>query len=530
MRYSVHQVSAKSWELRDKDGIVLGTFDDGVGVTGYDLAVSVIGGLIQQALAAVVDESVAPGATVEGDGLLPERWVSDQGIAFSERLPGGRDFSSCSWTWRDPASVLVPLMLLDETTDWGHLGAELAGFCEEFSLGGGTVASAGRFYDNEVGLAARNLLLDGRRFGVSVDPTENVTVSFVCTEFEDDGWCIDGDYVFEEYEIGALTMCPIAGFENASIMLDAGAADANASADGQAAVEVPKLAAALTTPARPPRDWFTLEEPRIGEPFLGTLGDEFLVEQEDGNVACPLQILDDGRVFGHLARWGDCHAGFEQSGMCVTPPRSATAYAHFHVGAVPCDDGTSVSTGTLTVGCDHAPHFDAPGARDHYANSGLGWADVRVMDGEYGPWACGVLRPSVTEAQVRLLRSLVPSGDWVTVGGDLELVGALMVNTPGYPIAREVEKLAASAGWGPGLEVKLTASAKGGKLRKLTAAGVVRRCPECEKRAQLARAGLGAGGAGFEREVLKRLGVIERRTRHLAAVEAAAMRARLADA
>lgn len=528
MRYSVHQVSAHSWELRDKDGVVLGTFDDGVGVTGYDLAVSLLGVMIQQSLAAV---DAAPDATTVGDGLLPERWVSDQGIAFSERLPGGRDFSECAWSWRDPGAVLVPLMLLDETTEWGHLGADLAGFCEEFSLGGGTVASAGRFYDSEIGIAARNLLLDGRRFGVSVDPTENVTVNFVCTEFEEDGWCMDGDYVFEEYEIGAVTMCPVAGFENASIILESGAPAAAASDAAASAAPGAKVMASLAIPTRPPRAWFELAEPALGESFMGTLGDEFLVEQEDGRVACPMQILDDGLVFGNLARWGDCHAGFEQAGMCVTPPRSATAYAHFHVGTVVVDDGTSISTGPMTVGCDHAPQFDAHGARDHYANSGLSWADVRVIDGEFGPWACGALRPGVTAEQVRLLRSLSASGDWVTVGGELELVGALMVNTPGYPVAREVEKLAASAFASEVLRpVKVTASARAGKIRKITAAGIVRRCPECEKRAALSRAGLAGQGAGFEREVLRRLNVIERRTRHLAAVEAAALRAQLTDA
>ena len=160
-------------------------------------------------------------------------------------------------------------------------------------------------------------------------------------------------------------------------------------------------AAALSIPLHPPVGWLTMDEPQIGDPLL--------VEQIDGSWAVPPTIGDDGRVFGHIARRGAYHVGDSRTQV----PKSPTNYAHFNVGVVVADDDRRISTGPLVMGCDHPGlGLDVYEARDHYAHSGMAWADVHVIEGEHGPWACGVLRPNVTEAQLRILRASAWSGDW----------------------------------------------------------------------------------------------------------------------
>lgn len=529
MSYTLAQLDDKTWELRDANGTV-GTFTDDGARTGYDLGMIALSGIITAERARLATEGDAAGADAtapaSGDGLLPERWVSDKGVAFSVQLGGGRDFTNCDWSWRDPSSCLVPLMLQD-VTDFAHMSAKLAGFVEEFTLASGIVASAGRFYDNDAGVEFRNLLLDGRRFGVSVDPTENLDVDeeFICEELDDEGWCIDGSWIahFLKYEIGGVTGTPFPGFEDASIILDTGAAPAAAAAAASTTVR-----ASLTVPDRPPRSWFTMPEPALGEPFLDGLGDDVLVEQLDRAgapvaLACPLTILDTGQWWGHLTWWGQCHVADPWGpGRCASAQPSASAYRDFMSGETVCDDGTRIATGVFTVGCEHSSAFDVHGVQDHLAHAGLGWADARIIDGVHGPWACGSLKPSVTEPQLRLLRSLTLSGEWVG-----ELAGVLAVNRGGLPVQRS---LAASAL--PGRTVAsgvLRASTRAG-MTKLVGGNLVGRCLECEKRA---RAGAAAGGrTGGSRElatVLRRLDEslalgreLEQRTRHLIPAEAAA--------
>jgi hypothetical protein len=238
-----------------------------------------------------------------------------------------------------------------------------------------------------------------------------------------------------------------------------------------------------------------------------------------------LTITDEGLVYTHLTYWGECHVADPWGpGVCASASRSSTGYRDFLTGVTTCDDGTNVPSGVLTVGCEHSSAFDAPGVRDHLAHSGMGWADVHIVDGVYGPWVCGTLKPTITEAQVRLLRSLSLSGEWLG-----ELAGVLAVNTPGLPIQRA---LAASA-LGPDRHVAnavLRSSAHGGKVTKLVGSNIVRRCPECAKRAQMAGGGDALAGAKAFNKVLGVLEVLERRTRHLAVTEAEATAARLRSA
>lgn len=479
--YTIRQAGER-WEVLGPAGEVLAVLDT------YALGLAYIAGQLGELAQLAV--AADPEGDEGEDGLLPEAWVSDPAMCFSTETGDGRDFTECTWTSRDPATSLLPLMLQTET-EMGHFGAVLAGFMEQVDTSATNPTAGGRFYDSEAGRAARDLLLGGRRFGVSVDPGA-VEFDWQCVQEDDDGWCIEDRMVFTAYEVIGLTMTPFPAFAEAAIVLAGEAASA-------APARLPALAA--SAPARPPAAWFAEPEPQVG--------DERLVRQPNGSWACPLTITDEGQVYGHLAAGYDqCHVG--HPGLCVSPPRSAAAYVHFNVGEVVTAEGERVPTGALTVGCDHAPlSMSAAGARDHYANSGLGWADVQASDGELAPWVCGALRPGLGDDDMRVLRALTLSGDWRRQGGALELIGALAVNSPGFPVARQA--VAASSLAQPAT-VRAGARVANGVQQALVASNVVTRCADCER---ARAAGARPGGGALSPEAMQLLRTLERRTRHL---------------
>lgn len=554
--FTINQ-TATGWEVLGPDGARIGEV-----LATYALALDVIAqqlaALQEWAAALAVDNPTeATGAT--DDGLLPERWVSPT-TTLSEPTGDGRDFTECAWTWRDPAVSLLPLML-QTCTDMGHFGAELAGFIETIGAGsegtGGT-NSAGRFYDSEQGRALRDMLLGGRRFGVSADPGPGTEAEFHCTEFEDDGWCLDGDMVFTAYEVIGLTATPFPGFATAYIQLEGTPAaapdipveggDAGPAASVQAAggrqqrtrgavgvLERPATAT-MAIPARPPRAWFEIPEPEPGQTGMldvyGMPVEELLVEQDDGRLGVPLTILNDGRWFGHAALWGSCHVG--RLDMCVQPPESLTAYRHFHIGATTLADGRTIPTGNLVVGMDHPDLALAWSlAQDAYAHDGRTWGTGRATNGTLGCWMSGCLRPDQTEAQVDLLRQLALSGDWRSIDGSpLEMIGTLAVPIPGFPISREAIAASGDVIGGPA-RFATRLSGMDQTPTALVAAGQVHRCPECAKRAALARRqqsdeGLLRTVVAELRSTRVSLDTLERRTRHLVpdAVAAAAKQLR----
>lgn len=167
-------------------------------------------------------------------------------------------------------------------------------------------------------------------------------------------------------------------------------------------------------PLVPPAEWF--EDPELDGPT-------------------PLTITADGRVYGHLAEWSKCHRGI--SGRCVFAPRSKNGYASFYAGGqILLDDGEQVPVGRLTVGAHHASLTASPQATAaHYDHSGTVAAFVRAGEDRHGPWLAGATRSDATPEQIRDLRANPPSGDWRnTEGRGLELVAALAVPVPGFPV------------------------------------------------------------------------------------------------
>lgn len=166
-------------------------------------------------------------------------------------------------------------------------------------------------------------------------------------------------------------------------------------------------------------------------------------------------ITPEGRTFGHIATWGECHIGLP--GVCTAPPASLTDYAYFKTGMVPTRDGSFAEVGQLTIGAGHASdRLGYRGAAAHYDNTCSVWADVNVGEDAHGIWFAGSVRPNITEDMVYAARASGRlSGDWRDIHGNLELTAALTVNVPGFPIP------------------KVGIATEGGRQTALVAAGVV---------------------------------------------------------
>lgn len=162
----------------------------------------------------------------------------------------------------------------------------------------------------------------------------------------------------------------------------------------------------------------------------------------DGPTA--LTVTADGRVFGHLAAWDTPHIGL---GRHVVPPKSPTGYKFFHQGVVPTGEG-DLPVGKLTLGTGHAPvdgRTDAVAAAAHYDDTGMVAAVVRAGEDKHGIWLAGRIVPGTAPERVDELRRSGVSGDWRGIDGAMELVAALAVNVPGFPIPRTEELVAGGA-------------------------------------------------------------------------------------
>ena len=181
---------------------------------------------------------------------------------------------------------------------------------------------------------------------------------------------------------------------------------------------------------RPPAGWFT--NPKFGS---SPEQDARLVRDDrQGVVGAPVTVTKDGRIFGHLALWGACHTGFSE---CVSPPASQAGYRYFHVGSVETADGSEVATGRITLDTLHAGRkMSAVDTLAHYEHTGLAVADVVAGEDDHGIWIAGAVRGNVSEEQRAALKASPLSGDWRRIGGSLELVAALAVNSPGFPVPR----------------------------------------------------------------------------------------------
>lgn len=177
-----------------------------------------------------------------------------------------------------------------------------------------------------------------------------------------------------------------------------------------------------------PSEWF--QNPEFA------IDDGRMVQDTQGNWACPLKITEEGQVYGHIAGWKTCHTNWADE--CTLAPHSATGYAHFLLGEVLTDSGY-VPVGNLTIGGGHAKgRLGLRAAIEHYDNSTAVFADVTVGEDEFGIWCAGWVRPGTDEAMIHAARASKLSGDWRhnPTTNSMEMIAALAVNVPGFRIPR----------------------------------------------------------------------------------------------
>lgn len=308
----------------------------------------------------------------------------------------------------------LPLLMQLQTSE-GHLQSVTVGRITRIWLGEGGMYASGDFLNNDhapqaieqlrAGVIGPSVDLDDLTYEMrNPDGTPFSDVAFM-EALERGEEPVKPEFVVTDGRISATTLVAIPAFNEVKIEL--GTADLEGDYAEYALV-------ASAAPVRPPLAAFA--DPELTGPT-------------------PFTITEDGRVFGHVATWSTCHVGFP--GSCVTPPQSATSYAYFHTGALLADDGTTVPVGRVVVGTKHATlSASLRAAAQHYDETGAVGAYVRAGDDEHGIWVAGVLADDLTEQQLATLRANPLSGDWRRSGGSLEMVCALSVPVPGFPIAR----------------------------------------------------------------------------------------------
>lgn len=392
-----------------------------------------------------------PGRRFHAVAIVEAVWTGD-----------GRFFEQGSVTWRD---LPLPLLATDKSPH-GPGDVEPAitiGSIDtverrsnEIHVWGAYVQSS----DPEV-TRLQNLIFEGHLRGVSIDGDDPEYEVIIPAEMmaeptldEDGDLVMSGAFprqVFSHVRMMGLTVVPFPAVEEAFIEDDDAALLAALGAEhgvtGWVTPPRPAVVAggAVAAPERP------LTSP-LGEiPLIPPPGffDELALEGPT-----PLTVLASGELYGHLALWGTCHIG-SPPGECITPPTSATNYAHFLLGEIVCSDGSRVACGKITMGTGHADlaltagapapvwHVDAAplaltasAAAAHYDNTGTVVAHVTCGEDEWGIWLHGAVMPGLSPAQLRVLMGSDLSGDWRRVGNNLELVAMLAVNVPGFPKPR----------------------------------------------------------------------------------------------
>lgn len=335
--------------------------------------------------------------------------IAEEGV----RTVDGREFAAGSIDWREPPLSLMYIRQNDPSGRGGHKTSVAAGtitevWREDNEEGFGKIYGKGFFATDEYGVEARTAIAEGVISGVSADVGGAVVEELATDE--------DGSQrrIFRRGTVLAVTALPIPAFNDTKISI----------------VPEETIVASASEGWAPQSAWF--ENPNLSEPT-------------------PITITADGRVFGHAALWGTCHVGYRD--RCVTPPHSKSQYSYFNVGSVITADAKTVHVGRMTAGTNHAAiEFGAQPAKDHYDNTGWAAAFVHAGEDQHGIYVAGTVSPTATPDQIAVLRASSISGDWRAIGGALEMVGVLAVNTPGFPIPK------ARAGLVAGAQVSLIAS------------------------------------------------------------------------
>lgn len=367
--------------------------------------------------AAGAPASVTVTETQEGNRMAQYRSFTSVLAVIGEKTDDGRMFAAdIDLSFRD-----FPLPLLwQRQASGGHFDSFTVGVIEDAHIDGTKVIGSGYLLNTpeadeaadqaEHKVTAPSVDLGGATWVLTDEDGNPVDWESLLDEGVDPGSIRITETITSGKILGA-TLVSLPAFGSTSLtvgeLVDKGSAE-----ESIAASLVASVAAGFTPPSYP---------------------GEFFANPEFSGPTMP-QLTADGRIMGHLATFNTCHVGIQDS--CVMAPRSQTDYAWFHTSPpVLTTEGKRVSVGRLTVGGGHAGAGLGVGpAVAHYDDVGTAFALVHVGEDEHGIWFSGVPAPGATEEQIAAGLSAPLSGDWRVVGGNLELVAALAVNTPGFPI------------------------------------------------------------------------------------------------
>lgn len=309
--------------------------------------------------------------------------------------------------------TLPRALMYQRLTGERHLGSAIIGRIEAIGFEHGMVTARGSLLDS-VDYDIIEALESGA-MGPSVDLDD---IEYVMDENE--------QIVITKWRVAGATIVSVPAFADVSFTLDplppelatepapVGYDDWTAYSASLTTFAMQTQERMAATPVLPPAEWFAPPE--------GVTG------------LVPLTVTEEGRVFGHIAPWGECHVGLPG---CVTAPSSLSSYAHFMVGSQRLAEGGAVPVGTLVTGPRHADAQMAfRAAQAHYDDIASAVARVSAGEDEHGVWVAGWMLPDADPTRVEQFLASPVSGDWRRVGGSLELIAVCSVNAPGFPVPR----------------------------------------------------------------------------------------------
>lgn len=351
-------------------------------------------------------------------------------VAFDDTETGdGRWFGS--FTWRPGVHALKqfhPSAFGDEPVIIGHV--------DSYEKIGGVVFGFGVYYDTAEGRDCAAMAVSGSLSGVSAEPGGLGEVEY--WEWTEDGpdSPADGIFIrFHQYEIGALAVVPIAGFEGAGIFEVVLADDDD---DLEVDAESGLTAIVASSASLHVLDEYEDDDADFG--FGGLVASSSLPEYPaaaftlpESPVPMPLTVFDDLSFAGHLAVHGTCHVAFAD--RCVRPPTSKLAYAPARQSTIRLDNGLVVRAARISIGSNHAAsNLNPRASADFYERESNCAGVADVMDGDVGIWVRGHVYHDADAETLRRFAQAAWSGDWRSVRRNLELIGILSVNFPGFPI------------------------------------------------------------------------------------------------
>lgn len=370
-------------------------------------------------------------------------------FAEGERTPDGRCIDPNAINFDRPPPYSIRLQTRQPESG-GHAGAEVCGVINRIARDGLTIVADGLLdLSLEAGISAYNLITNRTMQTWSPDLGDAV----IDTEenYDDE----DANLMSDQAQVHHFVKASFLGATLVAMPALASAVVELLNDDGSVLIPAPQR----TGPTEEPVG--VTHEPNIFKYITDRTDHEISeIAACAGPTAPPPEFFEDpnlpelqrfvtitadGRVFGHISAWDECHIGI--LGRCVTIAEIDRDLSYGAPGYVVCADGSQVlGTRPLPIKGGHAtkglPYMMA---MSHYDDPASGIADYLCGWDDHGMWFSGALRPDVTEEQLRILRASGVSLDARERDGALRYLGMCSVNTPAFEKAKARVRIAASA-------------------------------------------------------------------------------------